>query len=271
MQPSPVPGAWQLTLCQDTRGYRFSLDAFLLADFVSAASSPLLDLGTGCGVVALLLARRFPQIRVVGLELQASLVAMARRNVVQNALEQRVDIVQADARCAQHLFPTGAFHTVVCNPPYRVVGSGRLNPNPEKAMARHELTLTLAQLVEACRHVLARGGLLTMVYHSSRLPELCARLEEAHLRPRRLRLVHSTLHAPASMVLVEAVQGGRDALTVLPPLYVYAAHGLYTAEMQAIFQGRALCPKVTRADCARKACGRTRRRGSGTFCPPTPM
>jgi tRNA1Val (adenine37-N6)-methyltransferase len=239
VQPSPVPGAWQLALCQNTTGYRFSLDAFLLADFVSAAPGPLLDLGTGCGIVALLLARRFPHTRVVGLELQTSLVALARRNVLQNALTHQVDVLQADARHAPYLFPAGAFDAVVCNPPYRAVGSGRINLNPEKAMARHELSLTLAQLVEVCRHVLARGGMLTMVYHPSRLSALCAKLETAHLRPHRLRLVHATLQAPASMVLVEAVQGGRDALTVLPPLYVYETHGRYTAEMQAIFQGRA--------------------------------
>jgi tRNA1Val (adenine37-N6)-methyltransferase len=236
-----VPGAWRLTLCQGTGGYRFSLDVFLLADFVSAPGpGPLLDLGTGCGVIALFLARRFPQTRIVGLELQAPLVAMAHQNVLGNGLECQVAMVQADARCAQQLFPAGAFGTVVCNPPYRTVGSGRLNPNPEKAMARHELTLTLAQLVQACQHVLVRGGLLTMVYHPSRLAELCSRLETAFLRLRRLRLVHSTLQAPASLVLVEAIQGGRDTLTVLPPLYVYEARGRYTAEMQAIFQGGSL-------------------------------
>jgi tRNA1Val (adenine37-N6)-methyltransferase len=228
-------------LCQDTGGYRFALDAFLLADFVSAASPfPLLDLGTGCGVVALFLARRFPHGRVVGVELQTPLVAVARQNVVRNGLECQVDIVQADMRYATHMFPAAAFGTVVCNPPYRMVGRGRLNPNPEKAMARHELTLTLLQLVQACQHLLMHGGLLTMVYHPSRLSELCARLEAAHLRPRRMRLVHSTLHASASMVLIEAVRGGRDALTVLPPLSVYEAPGCYTAEMQAIFQGRTL-------------------------------
>jgi tRNA1(Val) A37 N6-methylase TrmN6 len=136
------------------------------------------------------------------------------------------------------LFPAGGFGTVVCNPPYRAVGHGRLNPHPEKAIARHELTVTLPQLVQAARHLLRRRGRLVMVYHPSRLPELCARLEAAHLRPRRMRLVHATERAPASMVLVEAIRDGRGALTILPPLWVYEASGDYTAEMQAIFQGR---------------------------------
>jgi tRNA1Val (adenine37-N6)-methyltransferase len=240
--PAPsVPGAWQLTLRQATDGYRFSLEAFLLADFVSAGhASPILDLGTGCGVVALLLARRFPQAQVIGMELQAALVAMARQNIVHNGAEAQVAILQADARCAAGLFAAGAFGTVVCNPPYRVVGHGRLNPNLEKAMARHELTLTLAQLVQASQHLLTRQGLLAMVYHPSRLAELCASLEAAHLRPQRLRLVHATPQAAASIVLVEAVQGSRGALTVLPPLFVYAAGGGYTAEMRAIFAGRSM-------------------------------
>jgi tRNA1Val (adenine37-N6)-methyltransferase len=163
---------------------------------------------------------------------------LARQNVVCNDLEHRIGIIQGDIRQVALLFPAGGFGTVVCNPPYRAVGHGRLNPHPEKAIARHELTVTLSQLVQAARHLLRRRGLLVMVYHPSRLPELCARLEAAHLRPRRMRLVHATERAPASMVLVEAIRDGRGALTILPPLWVYEASGDYTAEMQAIFQGR---------------------------------
>jgi tRNA1Val (adenine37-N6)-methyltransferase len=239
MDPAATPDTWGLTVHQSTRGYRFALEAFLLADFVPApAPAPLIDLGTGCGVVALLLARRFPHLCCVGLELQRSLAVLARQNVVCNGLEYHIGIVQGDMRQVSSLFPAGLFGTVVCNPPYRAVGHGRLNPHPEKAIARHELTVTLPQLVQAARHLLRRRGPLVMVYHPARLPELFAQLEAAHLRPRRMRLVHATQHAPASMVLVEAIRDGRDALTVLPPLWVYEASRDYTAEMQAIFHGR---------------------------------
>lgn len=234
---------WQLTLHQPQDGYRFALEVFLLADFVPArAAYPFIDLGTGCGVVALLLARRFPLAHGVGLELQWPLAVLARHNVVCNGLEQRISIVQGDIRQAASLFPAGAFHTAVCNPPYRAVGHGRLNPNPEKAIARHELAITLPQLVQAAQHLLCRRGVFVMIYPPARLPELCARLEAARLRPRRLRLVHTSAQAPASMVLVEAVRDGRQALTVLPPLWIYTASGSYTAEMQAIFRGRAALP-----------------------------
>ena len=241
MQPSATPDTWHLTIEQPDAGYRFALDAFLLADFIpTTARSPLLDLGTGCGVIALLLARRLPQMYLVGLEFQARLAAWAGHNVRDNGLQQRLGIVQGDIRQATSLFAPESFGTVVCNPPYRAVGHGRLNPHPEKATARHELTVTLPQLLQAITHVLERRGVCGLIYHPSRLSELCARLEEARLRPRRLRLIHATAATPATMVLVEAVREGRQALTVLPPLCVYETSGVYSAEMQAIFRGRDL-------------------------------
>ena len=232
-----------MTLHQPQHGYRFSLDAFLLADFVPPvwpAHPLLLDLGTGCGVVALLLARRFPQARLVGVELQPEMVAVAQQNVVQNGLGHRVHMLCADVRTLPSLVAPGVFATVVCNPPYRRVGQGRLNPNASRAMARHEVALTLAQLLDAARHALARRGLLVMIYHPSRLAELCVELERVGLGLRRMRLIHPQPQVAASMVLMEAVREGRDALEVLPPLFVCDAHGRYTAEMQAIYQGRAL-------------------------------
>ena len=142
--PSDVPSVWDLSLHQPLDGYRFSLDAFLLADFVpSLAHNPIVDFGTGCGVVALLLARRFAAARLLGLELQPSLVQFASRNVIDNHLSHRIDILQADVRQVASLLSPGSFGTVVCNPPYRRVGQGRLNPNPAKAMARHEVAFSV--------------------------------------------------------------------------------------------------------------------------------
>lgn len=236
-----VPGAWRLTLHQNPNGYRFALDAFLLADFVpSQTTGPIIDLGTGCGVVACLLARRFPGASIVGLELQASLAVVAQWNVARNALAPKVSIVQADMRGAAACLAPASFAAVVCNPPYRAVGRGRLNPVSEKAIARHEVAVTLCEVVQAARRLLVRRGRLLLVYHPSRLAELCSRLEAADLNPCRLRFVHPSREAPATMVLVEALRGGRDALEVLPPLVVYQATNVYSAEMQAVFQGRAL-------------------------------
>ena len=236
-----VPGAWRLTLHQNPHGYRFALDAFLLADFVpSHTTGPVIELGAGCGIVACLLARRFPAVSIVGLELQASLAALAQRNVVHNGLARQVSIVRGDMRGAASCLAPARFAAVVCNPPYRAVGRGRLNPNAEKAIARHEVAVTLCEVVQAARRLLMRRGRLTLVYHPSRLAELCSRLQAADLNPRRLRFVHPDRNGPASMVVVEALRDGRDALEVLPPLVVYQATNAYSAEMQAIFHGRGL-------------------------------
>ena len=240
-EASDVPGVWRLTLHQNPHGYRFALDAFLLADFVPPQTTgPLIDLGTGCGIVACLLARRFAATTIVGLELQASLASLARQNMARNTLAHQVSIVQGDIRGAAACFGPASFATVVCNPPYRAVGHGRLNPDSEKAIARHEVAVTLCQVVQAARRLLTRRGRLLLVYHPSRLAELCSRLQAADLNPCRLRFVHPNRQAPATMVLVEALRRGRDDLQVLTPLIVYQAPNVYSAEMQAIFQGRVL-------------------------------
>ena len=160
--------------------------------------------------------------------------------MAHNALASQVSIVQADMRGAAACLAPASFATVVSNPPYRAVGRGRLNPDSEKAIARHEVAVTLCEVVQAARRLLVRRGRLLLVHHPSRLAELCSRLEAADLNPCRLRFVHPNREAPATMVLVEALRGGRDALAVLPPLVVYRATNVYSAEMQAIFQGRAL-------------------------------
>ena len=146
-----VPGAWRLTLHQNLHGYRFALDAFLLADFVPSGSvGPVIELGTGCGIVACLLARRFPAASIVGLELQASLAAAAQRNVMCNGLARQVSILRGDMRCAVSCLVPARFAAVVCNPPYRAMGQGRLNPNAEKAIARHEVAVTPVRGCACC-------------------------------------------------------------------------------------------------------------------------
>ncbi len=234
---SEVGDIWQLILHQPVQGYRFSLDAFLLADFVSStAQGPVADLGTGCGVVALVLARRFPLLRLVGVELQSSLVRFAAQNVAENDLAGRVSIVQADICQLPALLSAQTFGTVVCNPPYHRVGHGRLSPDLEKAIARHELAVSLTQLLEAAQHLLGPRGVLVCIYHPSRLTELSVRLDGMGFRPSRMRFVHPKPQTAASMVLVEAIRNGGDALTVLPPLTICDEIGDYSADIQALFR-----------------------------------
>lgn len=222
---------------QPDRGYRFSVDAILLADFIRVKPHDrCLDLGTGCGIIPLLLAVLTPAREIVGLELQKRLACLAQRNVTLNHLEGRVRIVQGDLRQSAQLFPAGRFDVVVSNPPYRKIGAGRLNPHDEQAVARHELTCQLDDLLAACKYLIKPGGKVFLIYLAERLAELFDGLRASRLEPKRLRCVHSFAHTPASLVLVEARRDAADGLRVLPPLYLYTRDNQYTAEAKQILR-----------------------------------
>ncbi|NDY42467.1 tRNA1(Val) (adenine(37)-N6)-methyltransferase [Dissulfurirhabdus thermomarina] len=208
-----------LRLLQPRRGYRFSLDALLLADFARLRPGDrVADLGTGCGVVALVLARRHPRITVTAVEIQPRLAALARENARRNGLDRRVSVVEADMAGLPAEVPAGTFDHVVANPPFRPPGAGRLCPDPEEAQARHEIRVDLGGLVAAARRLLRPGGRLTLVYAAERAVDLLTALRGARIEPKRLRWVHPGPGAPARLLLVEACRDAGVELAVLPPL-----------------------------------------------------
>ncbi|MBN2232827.1 MAG: methyltransferase [Deltaproteobacteria bacterium] len=212
--------AENLEISQPRTGYRYGADPFLLAAEVNLRpGQTLLDIGTGVGIIPLLLARRFPAAGpFTGIEIQAAPAALARENVRQNGLQDRIRIVTGDIRrpLDDHL-PPGTFALITANPPYYPQDRGRLNPCPEKAVARHELTLDLPALCRAARRLLASGGILAIIFPAGRLPELLQRLRETDLEPKRLRCVHGASAAPADRVIVTAKKGGRPGLEIAPP------------------------------------------------------
>jgi len=229
----------KLTVIQGRGGYRFSLDAVLLADFAGREGiRKIMDLGTGNGVISLILAALRPRARVTGLEMQEAMAARARRSVALNRLEDRVEVTQGDVRSIERLFPPESFDLVVCNPPYRVPRSGRINPDPEKRIARHEVEGGLGDFLRAGRYLLKRGGLMALVYPAARGVDLLETMRQTGLEPKRLRLVHSFRQAPASLILIEGSKGGKSELTIMPPLVVYSRGKEYTAELKAILAGR---------------------------------
>jgi tRNA1Val (adenine37-N6)-methyltransferase len=210
----------EVRILQPRDGYRLSVDPLLLARFAcphpGALEGQVIDLGTGCGVIPLLLASR--QVPSVGLELQPRLADLARRNVRLNGRSGEVRIVRGDLRRADALFPAAAFRHVLCNPPFhRRPAGGHLSACPEKAIARHELTCTLEQVLGAAGHLLEPLGSLWLILPASRAAELLAGLARARLTPTALRFVHPRLDAPARRVLVRAVKHGKRVLEVLPP------------------------------------------------------
>lgn len=225
----------KLKIIQTKRGYRFSIDAVLLAHFVKIdGSEKIIDLGTGNGVIPLILAFLYPAARITGLELQEEMVERALRSTDLNRLEQSVKIIQGDVRSVKNVFSPHGFDAAVCNPPYRETASGRINPDLERRIARHEIMGCLMDFLRAGYHLVRRGGRMSLVYPATRMVDLLQAMRVAGVEPKRLRLVHSFAGTVATLVLVEGVKGGRNELKVMPPLVVYTKERQYTAEMRAI-------------------------------------
>jgi tRNA1Val (adenine37-N6)-methyltransferase len=229
----------RLTCRQHLNGYRFSQDPVLLAHcFTPSPDEHILDLGTGCGIIALILAYRWPGVSVTALELQSGLAELARGNVDRNDFGGRVRVVAGDLRQIERVFQSASFERVVCNPPYHQVGAARPNPDPEQAIARHEVMADLEDIVKAVAWLLVEGGRADFIYPADRVAELQDVLKANGCAPVSLREVYSYPDGPCRLVLLEAVkEGGGSDLEILPPFYVQTGpEGEYTPEMAEFYE-----------------------------------
>lgn len=228
----------KLRLYQSRAGYRYSLDALLLAHFAPVKRRQrVVDLGAGNGAIALLLSYLHPSAALTGLEVQPGMAARAKRNVALNLLSDRIEIVAGDVREIGAHFEASSCDVVVSNPPFRDPRSGRISPNREKQLARHEVKGELKDFVAAAAFLLRAKGRLAMIYSAERAVELLAGLRRAGVEPKRLRWVHSFAADAALLVLVEAVKGGRSGVEVAAPLVIYREGKEYSEEVAAIVAG----------------------------------
>ncbi len=222
----------ELRICQERNGYRFSIDTPILAYHVSLEPGELgVDLGAGCGVMLLLLAERFPRALLYGIEIQDGLVQLAFRNIRVNNVQDYVRIIHGDMKDSGDLIGSGVADVVFSNPPYRPVGSGRLSPNSQRAVAKHEIRAKLSDVVSAARKLLKPSGRFWVVYPAGRLVDLLTQMRAYGLEPKQLRLIHSNAGSEAERVLVGAVKGGNPGLAVLPPVVTHNRDGGFTEEM----------------------------------------
>jgi tRNA1Val (adenine37-N6)-methyltransferase len=230
----------QLKLFQSRRGYRFSLDSLLLAYFATPKRHDrVIDLGTGNGVIALILAKLHPEVTIDAVESQGAMVERAARNVKLNQLDARISLRRGDVRAAGSIGLAESFDVVVCNPPYRRAASGRMSLNDEKQIARHEIYGELGDFLTAGAFLLRAKGRMTLVYLAGRAVDLLSSMRQARLEPKRLRMVHSCRDNEASLILVEGVKHGRSGVEILPPLIVYRAGKEYSDEVAAMIAGKA--------------------------------
>jgi tRNA1Val (adenine37-N6)-methyltransferase len=228
----------KLSLFQSRAGYRFSLDALLLANFVTVKRrEKIVDLGTGNGVIPLILATLHRSVILTGVELQPAMIERARRNVQLNGLEKRIQILSGDVRAGAQLAAEASFDVAVCNPPYRKPSSGRISPNDEKRIARHETRGDLGDFLRTGAFLLRPKGRMAIVYSAGRVIDLLSAMREARIEPKRMRIVHSFAGVEASLILVEGVKGGRSGVEVLAPLTIYRRGKEYTEEVATMIAG----------------------------------
>ena len=228
-----------LVILQPRRGYRFSLDAVLLARFPEVGDGcKIIDLGTGSGVIPLLLSTRAKNLSILGIELQPRLAALAKRNVRLNHLQGIVTVLERDINNLPREY-NGKWDLVVANPPYFKAGSGKPGGG-ERALARHELACTLQDVIRCAARLLKPGGRFALVHRAERLPEALGLLAEFKLSPRYLKMVHPRAGGKGELFLLEAVKGLTQTLAVLAPLIIYDNAGAYTPAMQRIYAGRSV-------------------------------
>lgn len=242
-----------LRIIQNPSRFCFGMDAVLLTAFVQEGFLPqttagvpgssecahiegnLLDLGTGTGVIPLLLSAKTDLQHLTGLEIQEDSAEMASRSVLMNGLQERISILQGDIREADAIFPPASFSVITSNPPYMPVSHGLQNPDSPKAIARHEILCEFGDIARVTQKLLRPGGHFFVVHRPFRLTEIFAALRDRQLEPKRMQLVYPYVDRGPNLVLLDCVRGGRPQLRVERPLIVYRSPGQYTEQLRDLY------------------------------------
>lgn len=223
-------------IIQDKNRFCFGMDAVLLSGFAKVKpGETVLDLGTGTGIIPILLEAKTDGAHFTGLEIQPDSADMARRSVALNGLEQKVDIVTGDIKDASKLFGASSFDVITTNPPYMIGQHGLQNPDEAKAIARHEVLCTLEDIMRESSKLLKPKGRFYMVHRPFRLSEIFCCMTKYGIEPKRMKLVHPFIDKEPNMVLIEGLHGGNPRMTVEKPLIVYKEQGKYTDEIYDIY------------------------------------
>lgn len=223
-------------IIQNEEKFCFGMDAVLLSGFAKVKpGEQVLDLGTGTGIIPILLEAKTEASHITALEIQEESANMARRSVALNGLSEKISVVTGDIKEASALFGKAVFDVVTTNPPYMNDRHGLKNPDMPKAIARHEILCSLEDVVREAALVLKPNGRFYMVHRPFRLAEIFAVLQKYKLEPKAMRLVHPFADKEPNMVLIEALKGGKSMIKIAPPLIVYKEPGVYTEEIYDVY------------------------------------
>ncbi|MBQ7919434.1 MAG: tRNA1(Val) (adenine(37)-N6)-methyltransferase [Lachnospiraceae bacterium] len=223
-------------IIQNPQKFCFGMDAVLLSGFAKARKGDrVLDMGTGTGIIPILMEAKTEAAHLTGLEVQEESADMARRSVSLNGLSDKIDIVTGDIKEADKIFKSASFDVITCNPPYMIGQHGIANPDAPKAIARHEVLCTLEDVVKQAAKLLKPGGNFYMVHRPFRLAEIITLMVQYKLEPKRMQLVYPYVDKEPNMVLIEGCRGGKSRMTVEKPLIVYQSPGVYMPEIYDIY------------------------------------
>lgn len=223
-------------IIQDPQKFCFGIDAVLLSGFVTVRKDEkALDLCTGNGIIPILLAGKTEGRDFAGIEIQKSSAELAIRSVAANGLDDTIQISCGDIREISSIYPKGSFDVVTCNPPYMIDNHGIKNPESPKAIARHEILCDFNDVAAAASSMLRQGGRFYLIHRPFRLVELFDTLTKHKLEPKRMKMIHPYVDHEPSMVLIEAVKGGKRRITIEKPLIVYESENKYTQEIYEIY------------------------------------
>lgn len=225
-----------LKIIQNPKGFCFGIDAVLLASFATIRrKDKVVDLGTGSGIIPLLVYGKHNPREIVGVEIQPEVAEMAMRSIAMNELQDIIKIHTGDIKNAPMELGTNEFEVALSNPPYKKVNTGIINLADTKAIARHEMLINLDDLVFAASRLLKDGGRFCMIHRPERLKDIFLSLDKYKFAPKRMKFVHSKAHDKPVMLLIEATKGGGDFLKIEEPIYVYNEDGSYTSEIQRMY------------------------------------
>lgn len=228
-----------LHIIQKKDGFCFGVDAVLLSHFADVRTGDkVLDLGTGTGIIPILIAGHTLADKIVGIEIQEDIANMAKRSVTMNKLDDRVTILNYDLKHVDSVLGGSSFDVVVTNPPYIKVNGGLINEKDTKAISRHEILCTLEDVVRVSERLLKHGGRFCMVNRPERLVDIMTLMRKYNIEPKSMRMVHPRSKSMANLVLIMGKKGAKSELRVMNPLYVYDDSGSFTKEIDYIYNRR---------------------------------